>query len=328
MTVQVTDDRWSPTEGANEVVASGPFFVSDGRRDMFSLAVSLVPARSKQTTVIHRAWLQVWLAEEERRDRAVFELTTDAEQLRIRLPANAYTNGLEIWLSGKRVSDFRLAENRSVVIPLPADAGTAAQTLELFYWFSLVDPPLVRMATEAPVIEGSSRASRFYLQLILPRSEYLLWAPDRLTREVVWRWQGGYWGREANSSQSDLEDRLRASRQPPLPQQTNQYLFSSFGTTVPSAFVTAKRQLILLVLSGTALVVSLLLMHFPVLRHPAVLVGGAIVLISLGTMYPDPAILVGQAAAVGIAFAPVAHLLRWMVSHRQARRGRAHGECT
>jgi predicted exporter len=77
---------------------------------------------------------------------------------------------------------------------------------------------------------------------------------------------------------------------------------------------------IVLSFSGAVLAVSFLLIYVPGLRHPAVFAAGAVALAALGAIYPDPAILGAQAAAVGIALVPLARVLEWTVTNRRVQR--------
>lgn len=321
------DEQWTLATSAE--TASGahsgstPQFAADGRRSTATLSAALIPRNARQAITLHRAWLQVWLANDERRDRAVFQLTTDQDQLEVQLPLHAHARGergVRIWLSGREHADFTVRDDQRVRIELGKNPGLQRVTVELFYWFTIVDPPIGRLTVEPPAVLGATRAPRFYWQLVLPRSEYLCWSPDSLIREGAWRWQGLFFGRETNLNQSELEDWLQASRQQVLPQATNQYLYSSLGSVTPRVFFSAKRHVLVLGFSGAVLAVSCLLIYVPRLRHPALLVAGAVALAAFGAIYSEPAVLAAQAASVGIALVPVARLLEWTASNRRVRR--------
>jgi hypothetical protein len=193
--VDLQDDQWTVGVDSSERASVGPTgsgapFVGEGRRNRALLSAALIPRSSRQTTVLHRAWLQVWLASDERRDRAVFQLTTDQDQLQVQLPPHAHTGRLRVCLSGKEHTQVTVLDDRRVRIDLGNNPGVSRVTVELFYWFTILDPPIGRLTVEPPAMVGATRAQRFYWQLVLPRSEYLCWSPDSLIREVAWRWQG------------------------------------------------------------------------------------------------------------------------------------------
>lgn len=323
--VEMADEQWSleTTPSANASTSAVERFVAEGSRSAVSLGITLIQPRPQPSTFVHRAWLQVWLARQERRDRAVFQLTTEREQLEIRLPTHAHTSGVEVWVSGRPVRNFRVTSNRGVQLALEKTAGPRQVTVELYYWFSLIDPPIGRLTIEPPDLPAARRADRFYWQLVLPDHEYILWSPDTVTRETVWRWQGWGFARVANLNQSDLEAWTGSSRQQPLPAFTNQYLFSSIGTMAPCVFVSAKRSLVLLAFSGVVLAISLLLLYLPVLRHAGMWIVVTVVVATVGAIYPDPAVVAVQAAALGIALVPLARLLRWAFSRNRQLRASA-----
>ncbi|MFV1964083.1 MAG: hypothetical protein ACC628_01575 [Pirellulaceae bacterium] len=298
---------------------------AEGRQSNVALSLTFVQPRQRRTTVIHKAWLQTWLSAEHRRDRATFRLACHEQRLRICLPAFAHTDGVEVFLSGQSVHDFVITEERYLLIDLDDETTEREFTIELFYWFAVAAPPLGRLTAEMPAISGADRATRAYWQLVLPRNECLLWSSPDLTREVSWQWLGFGWGRRGDANQRELEDWVGAAHQDPLPRDMNRYLFSSVGSIAPRQFVTGRLHIVLLVVSGVALAIGLLLIYYPMLRHPASLFVGGVVFLSVGLLYPDPAVLAAQAAALGIALVLVARLLEWMIARRRHRRSIVRG---
>jgi hypothetical protein len=198
-------------------------------------------------------------------------------------------------------------------------------TLEVFYWFSVVDPYVGRLSVELPEIVGADRAARAYWQLVLPRNECLLWASPNLTREISWQWVGPAWGRRQSLDQNRLERWLDATQQEALPRDTNRYLFSTLGSVAPQQFVTAQLHVVLVVIAGCALAIGLLLIYVPQLRHPGVLFVGGVIFTGVGVLYPDPVILAAQTAVFGIALVLVARTLEWMMARRRQRRSIVRG---
>jgi hypothetical protein len=252
-------------------------------------------------------------------------LSCNQQRLEVRLPAYAHLDGVEVFISGQPRDDVAISRDRQLRIDLEEDTDTQEFTLEVFYWFSVVDPYVGRLSVELPEIVGADRAARAYWQLVLPRNECLLWASSNLTREISWQWFGPGWGRQASADQSKLERWLNATQQDPLPRDTNRYLFSTLGSVAPQQFVTGQLHVVLSVLSGCALAIGLLLIYFPRLRHPAVLFVGGLVLVSVGLVYPDPVVLAAQTAALGIALVLVARILEWMMARRRQRRSIVRG---
>jgi len=164
-----------------------------------------------------------------------------------------------------------------------------------------------------------------YWQLAVPADEHLVFSPGAVTSEMVWGWQGMYWGRRPKLDQGDLEDWVGSLRQKPLPEQTNRYLYSTFGAPDQIRLLTAGRGIILLVVSGAALVAGLLLIYVPAVRKPAVLLIASIALLAWGVWCSGPALLAGQVAGLGLVLVLLARLLEWAVVGRRQGRPVIHG---
>ena len=113
--------------------------------------------------------------------------------------------------------------------------------------------------------------------------------------------------------------------QAPLPSSVNQYLYSSCGSVERIEVRTAGRALVLLAISGTALLAGLLLLYVPALRHPAVLLVVAVAVLAGGLFDLEPALQVAQVAVVGVALLLVSRVLRWLLSRRRTQRAVLHG---
>ena len=77
----------------------------------------------------------------------------------------------------------------------------------------------------------------------------------------------------------------------------------------------------MLVASGAALLAGLLLIYIPLIRHPATLLAAALVLLGVGILYPEPALLVAQAAGLGLALALLAALFARGLPRQRERFG-------
>jgi hypothetical protein len=131
--------------------------------------------------------------------------------------------------------------------------------------------------------------------------------------------------RDGNLSQRELEDWVEASQQEALPVDTQRYLFSSVGTMGPRMFITAKRSVVWLTVSGSALLLGLALIYFPVLRHSATLLILGVLLGLFGVLYPDVAILAAQASVLGVVLVLFARLLEWTITRRRYQRAVIRG---
>jgi hypothetical protein len=102
-----------------------------------------------------------------------------------------------------------------------------------------------------------------------------------------------------------------------VPATTNRYLFSSFKNVQPLRISTADRSLIVLLASAITLGIGLLLLYVPASRHPGVLLAGALALMALGLVYPEPAVLIAQAATLGLVLAVLATLLKLVLTRQR-----------
>lgn len=317
---EVQGEEWTREESppSAESPAGDLLWMREGACAQVPIALNRVPDRPRGKTVVRKAWIQSWLGKRDRRERVSFRLAGLENRLQIQLPSGALTEGVEVWLDGEPYQRFALSADRRLTVDLGDSPPLGEITVELFYWFRVLDPAVARMTLEPPTVLGTRQVNRCYWQLVLPDNEYLLWSPGNLNREMVWRWRDFGWGRQENLSQRELEESLGASRQDPLPQTAHGYLFSSVGSPLPCRIVTAKRHVILLALSGCTLAVGLLLIRFSALRHPAMVFSAGVVLLAAGMIYPDPAILAAQAGACGLVLLLLARLLEWaMVRRRQ-----------
>jgi hypothetical protein len=150
---------------------------------------------------------------------------------------------------------------------------------------------------------------------------------------MTWDWNGWFWQRVPNRSQSQLQqfagvtplgaiEREKGQREKG-PDAANRYLYSSPAGEDRLTILVASRSELLLYGGGVVLGFSLMLLYFPKARHPVLLLLAAAALLFLSAVYPEPALLFGQAAAIGVALALLALLLRWTVREYQPERSTA-----
>jgi hypothetical protein len=185
------------------------------------------------------------------------------------------------------------------------------------------------MSLELPRLGREVWVRRMYWQLVLPAHEHLTGGPSGFTGEFRWGWNGYYWGRQPLLSQAQLESWVGLARRPGPPARdveiettsraagnVNGYLFSAYGHVEGCELRTAGRTWIVLAASAAALVAGLLLIYVPRTRHPASLLVSAVVLVAMGTLYPEPALLVAQAAVLGLVLALAAGVMALVVARR------------
>lgn len=297
--------------------SQGGLQLSTGQRTaLVELEVGLED--EQRATVVERAWLQTWLTHAARQDRAVFSFTSNQKQLVLVIPAEAKLNRAQVRLDGQWVKGQTDDQGRPV-IPLSNQASQRRHLLELRVDFPGGRAPPGRLSVELPRLGGDVAVYEMYWQLVLPRDEHLFATPKGLTGEFAWRWRG----RDPLLDQSELGswvglgESAVASQEKFAPRGVNRYLFSGTGEAARYEVRTAGRSWIVLCASGTALVVGLLLIYVPPIRHPGTLFTGAVVLLCVWMVYPEPTLLLAQAASLGLALTLLAGFLQRSVAWRR-----------
>jgi hypothetical protein len=173
------------------------------------------------------------------------------------------------------------------------------------------------LSLEFPRLGRDASVQRMYWQLVLPPKEHVVEPPASFSGEFSWGWNGLFWGRKPLLEQRQLERWCGARELADVAGDANRYLFSTLGPVSRCEVRTAMRPLIVMGASGIALVLGLLLIYVPALRHPAVMLVGAVLVGGAAILYPEPALLLGQAASLGVVLTILAGLLqRGVVRHR------------
>ncbi len=316
--IQPDAQTWQIDRREDETASYAVVVKPKAAQSSATLDANLVRRAEMQTTVVTKAWIQSWFSSVGRQDRAVFRLSSSHESVSIRLPRGADLT--DVALNGRRITGPAVNADGTVTVELSELDGSSDDVVELWYAFAERDTPRGQVTAELPEVENARWTRRLYWQVVLPPDEYLLFGPDGLTGERSWNWLGLFGTPNADAHQLELENWVGASRQAPLPEETNQYLFSSFGGVPRVSMITARRLEILLAVSAVVLVVGLLLIYVSVLRRPVVLLALGVVLLLAGLFYPEPALQLAQTASLALACVVTAQVLRWTVA--RPRRGR------
>jgi hypothetical protein len=228
------------------------------------------------------------------------------------LPADVNTDQIEAILDAKPVRPT-LHNGNTLVIALPAATSMrTARTLELRYPYE--DSALGSLvALNVPNFGESVPLRRLYWQLIVPRNQHLLTSSSGLNPEFRWEWAGLHWARANLLDQADLESWTGTLREPPASDLLNVYLFSVIGSNPPLKVRIARRSTIVFFASSLALAIVLAALYAGPLRRPRWLVAIGVALGVMALAYPEGAILLSQAATLGVGLAIVAALLHRVV---------------
>ncbi|MCA9223915.1 MAG: hypothetical protein KDA71_26575 [Planctomycetales bacterium] len=305
--------------------ASGEMrFASSAWREPLRLRVTrLHKSNGGVEATLRRAWLQTWLAYDDRRDRASFRLQAHSNLLKVELPSEVDVDSVQATVDGESPRLVSIDDEGTALIGIPDNKVGGEVLLELWYRFGDNRPGAGWMSIAAPRLAGQDRSDLFFWQLILPRGEHLMTTPANMMAVQQWCWRGYYWERCATHDQRYLERWVGATsrdREGPPAKATNQYLFSSLNAVDDVHVLTAERSWLLLLAGGLALIVGLSLITFASLRRPTVLFAAAVVIVGLAFQAPELAAFVAQAAVVGLALVLLARWLDWALGRRYDRR--------
>ena len=275
--------------------------------DAVGLGITLQDRSREATTLVERAWIQTWLTERERQDRAVFRLTTSERRLRIGLPTGVNSNAVQAVLDG-RAMPLETDARGAVTLALPTAGTEQRHLLELTYHLENRDAAGA-LDLEPPRLLPAVWSRRVYWQLILPGNEHLLVAPDGYTTESQWEWTGRYLRRTPTLDVGALEQWIGASTNATVTEASNSYLFSSLGEYPSLRIRTVRRASLVFGASFAVLLTGLALIYVPILRHPVCLFVAAVGALAMGTFAPDLAVIFGQAAVLGAVLIGLAVLL-------------------
>jgi hypothetical protein len=291
-----------------------------------ALAIYLEDQSSAGSTVVSRAWVQTWLGRSFRQDRAVFRLTTTQKSLDLLVPAGVNPADVELWLDGKRVNGQPTPELK-LIIALTGGESPREHELEAIYRFAGERSETGRMSLELPRLAREVWVHRLYWQVAMPRNEHIVGSPIGFAGEFPvgfagefrWGWNGLFWGRIPVLEQPQLETWVGARHLAELPVEANRYLFSSLGSVSRCEVQTVDRTLAVFTASAAALVIGLLLVYVPAVRHPASLLVLAVALVAAVLAWPGPSLLLAQASGLGVVLSLGAAWLHQSVLRRHRR---------
>ncbi len=165
-------------------------------------------------------------------------------------------------------------------------------------------------------IEDALPPRRVYWQLLLPEDRHLIASPSKLTSEMAWAADRWPLLQRPVMDQRQLEAWIKASRQPPLPRGSNEYLFGALGQWPTLDVMAAQRWLIVALASTAVLALGLLLIHVPRMRSADVMLAVAVVIGAGALAAPQAALVLAQGALLGLAVAVAAVSVAWITAGR------------
>lgn len=172
---------------------------------------------------------------------------------------------------------------------------------------------------ETPRFPGELRSADVRWQVELPFNQHLFTEPDGFS--AVYRWRPGrpFWVREPDWStdmlerwigpQADLSDWAESAGE-------NRYVFSAFSPPGRLVFRAMNRSVIVLMGAGTALILGIVLVKWPAMRHVLTLLAAAFFVSLLAVYFPAPVQVLLQPAALGVALAVLMATIESFVKRR------------
>ncbi len=266
---------------------------------------------------VMEAWIQTVVSGNTRADRFCARFRTAESVIRLRLPANdllahVAIDGVEQGVQTPREGQLQL-DLRGINSAEPHTLEIWTRSPTTSGWINKIDVFPVE-------IQGCTRFDHFYWQLITNPNMHLALLPETLTPEWTWVWDRLWWHRHSPMDQADLEQWLSASSQRAISSAANKYVVSSYGTVAGFRAWTVSRLLLWLPMGLIAIGGALLVSLFRSFRHPAALLLLVACVLSMATVWPDLAILLGQTAILALAIVLLYGLTQAAIESRVRRR--------
>ncbi len=171
----------------------------------------------------------------------------------------------------------------------------------------------------APRLSDEQATARVYWFVSLPPHQHLLTDPERFSPLYRWSPRRMYWSREPDLSAADLAKWIGAAGGPaprPGPVGGNDYLFGAFGPPPILAFRSMSQSAMVLMGAGTALMLGLVLVKWPAMRHVLTVLSLAFLISLLGVWFAAPMQVLLQPALLGVALAMIAAAIDAFVKRR------------
>jgi hypothetical protein len=309
---EVVIEPWQPVESAAEAAVY--------EIELPEPEVTVVAGLAANTTsggqFVDRAWLQTWLTDAVRHDRAVFRLRSRQHALGLQLPPDTVPDSLEVRLNGQLLENATLNGGRlQIEIPQLEER----HVLDLRYTVPQQRAGWFQTQCWLPRFTGGAFLREpMYWQLILPANEHLATVPASCLPAYQWRWRRIGWRRVPVAGDVQLErwsgalvDGAADDNVLGVPDgERNVYLFRARDLQDAFVVYAAPRTLMVVVPAGLALLLGYLLIYVPFLRRAGTVMTGLILLIAAALIFPEQAVLVAQLACLGIILSLLVVFLR------------------
>lgn len=318
LSVEVRGEAWK-REMAVQGATLPRNWASSRPQESIRLAVAAEP-QSFGETVVDAAWLQSRFLPDQRQDIYRYRVATSVERLDIDLPKGslgepADPSRVEVLLDGRPVADAVRTDGR-VSLSLFTAGAVREYAVEVVVRRDRPDGWKPAELTP-PVFPDGAVERRFYWELRLPPEEHLLSYPGSWTAQQEWIWDTmGFLPRAIVSPemlQQWVEPTAGAAAdraQMEIPYADRRLVFSGVGHPEAARLWIAPTWLLVLACSGPALLIGLVLVQWPRVRRPSVVMLLAILATAAAAAFPWQALLLTQAALPGLLLTLLAAGLR------------------
>ena len=318
LAVEVRGESWK-REMAVQGATLPRSWASSRPQESIRLAIAAEP-QSFGETVVDAAWLQSRFLPDQRHDIYRYRVATSVERLDIDLPPGALgepadPSRVEVLLDGRPVADAVRTDGR-VTLNLFTAGAVREYAVELVV---RRDRPAGWRPVELtpPAFPDGAVERRFYWELRLSPEEHLLSSPGGWTAQQEWAWGTlGFLPRAIVSPEmlrswvAPAAGPVADRSEPPLPYADRRLVFSGVGHPQTASLWIVPTWLLVLISSGPSLLLGLMLVQWPRIRRPAVVMLLAVVSTSAAAVFPWRALLVAQAALPGLLLTMLAAGLR------------------
>lgn len=216
---------------------------------------------------------------------------------------------IRVWVNGQEVLDYQRSLS-GLILPLPQDR--TSHLVDIQIWRPRSASGLagtVRPELRLPISTGKT-----YWDVVMASDRHLIWSSPSSSALMLWRYENLFVHRAATRSYSDLLAWIGGP--PPTESQGgNRYLLvtSDAGSL---QICEAGRPLLWFTIGGTILGISIILFYAPVLRHPLLLIFGALAVAGLAWMVPDLAVISGQLMIAALVLVAIMLGTRALLSRR------------
>jgi hypothetical protein len=286
---------------------------------------SLMPGRAALAANVRvsQMWVQTWLTPEIRHERVAVRISTAQDNLHLRLPHGVRSDSIQAAVDSEKVEPSkrrleRASPNSAPEITIPLKTRGQESVVEL--WYSLDPPPrwmgIGNGELRTVQIVDAEAPKRVYWQLVTPPGEHLISLPGELSSEMAWTSDRFHMFRRPILDQRQLESWMKASRQDLLPSTAHEYLFGAVARWPTLSVQTARSSVIVGLASAAVLLIGLGILYLPQLRRPEFLFAFAVGLAAASILWPDAAVLAGQAGALGLAILTLLSIWNYLTTTR------------